>query len=436
MVAIIVTVATTQHEPIGPGLRDAASNAVTIYAQSAAEIFERGGQPALFDYFERIERQTDNKAYLFDEQDRELSGRTAEPVFIELASRARASDKAEFHFSGLQMAVAKRESTVSGHQFVLVSQMRRTSMFEAQAKPEVRLLRGLAMLLTAGVVCFWLARYLTSPVGKLREATKRLAHGDLSARIGSTNTRRDELGDLGRDFDQMAQRIELLVAAQKRLISDISHELRSPLARLSVALELARQKSGDSAADSLNRIEREIARLDSMIGQLLMLSKLESGAENDQRTRFDLAALVREIADDARFEALGKACTVAFVRAEPCLVTGNEALLRSAIENVVRNALRYSPEKAVVEISLLVENNNINQLVVIVVRDYGPGVPPESLEKLFQPFYRVNDARERQSGGVGLGLSITDRAMRWHGGKASAANADDGGLIIRLSLPT
>lgn len=435
IVAIIITVATTQNEPIGPGLRDAAANAVTIYAQSAAEIFERGGRRALFNYFQRIEQETGNQAYLFDEQGAELSGRQVNSEFIELARRAQLSDKAEFNFSGFQMAVAKREISVGGLRVVLVSQMRRTSMFEPRARFSVRLLRGLAMLLTAGVVCFWLARYLTSPLVKLSDATKRLANGDLSSRAGLPDSRRDEIGDLSRDFDQMAERIESLMTAQQRLLRDISHELRSPLARLSVALELARQKSGPEAASSLDRIEREATRLNSMIGQLLTLSKLESGAETAQRRQVDLASLVREVAEDAEFEARGKNRSVIVFATDPCAVAGNETLLQSAVENVVRNALRYTPERNAVEIALRRELNGTNGFATITVRDYGVGVPPEALAKIFQPFYRVADARERQTGGVGLGLAIAERAMRWHGGEAFAANAVGGGLIVTLRLP-
>ena len=433
--AIIVTVTTTQNEPIGPGLRDAAANAVTIYAQSAAEIFERGGKAALFSYFERIERETGNQAYLFDAQGAELSGRQADAEFVELARRAQTSDKAEFNFSGFQMAVAKRQTSVDGRRVVLVSRMRRTSMFEPRASMAVRLLRGLAMLLTAGVVCFWLARYLTSPLVKLSRAAKRLAGGDLSARAGLTGARRDEIGDLSRDFDQMAERIESLMTAQRRLLSDISHELRSPLARLCVALELARQKSGPEAATALDRIEREATRLNSMISQLLTLTKLESGAETAQRREVDLAKLVREVAEDAEFEARGKNRTVKVFAADPCAVAGNETLLQSAVENVFRNALRYTPEQKAVEIALRRELNGANGFAIITVRDYGVGVPPEALAKIFQPFYRVADARERQTGGVGLGLSIAERAMRWHGGEAFAANAEGGGLIVTLRLP-
>lgn len=435
IVAVIITVATTQNEPIGPGMRDTASNAVTIYAQSAAEIFERGGQSALLAYFNRIERETGNRAYLFDEQGAELSGRQAGGEFIELARRAAASDKAEFNFSGFQMSVAKRESSAGGRRVVLASQMRRASMFEPRAKPAVRALRGLAMLMTTGVVCFWLARYLTSPLARLSETAKRLAGGDLSARTGLTGARRDEIGDLSRDFDQMAEHIESLMTAQRRLLSDISHELRSPLARLGVALELARQKSGPDAASALDRIDREAARLNSMIGQLLTLTKLESGAEVVQQNQVELAELVREVIADADFEARGKLRAVKVLEIEPAVIAGNDQLLRSAVENVLRNAVRYTPENTAVEISLRRETNGANRAAVITVRDHGAGVPADSLDKIFQPFYRVADARERQTGGVGLGLSIVERAVARHGGTATAANAAGGGLIVTLRLP-
>jgi two-component system sensor histidine kinase CpxA len=286
------------------------------------------------------------------------------------------------------------------------------------------------------LVCFLLARYLTSPIVRLRAATQRLAGGDLTARAGAVGSRRrDEIAELVRDFDGMASRIENLVNAQSRLLNDISHELRSPLARLNVALGLARQRTGPEAASTLDRIEMEAERLNELIGRLLALARLEGGDQSMQRAPVDLEQLVREICKDADFEAQGRNCRVASNIAADCVVMGNADLLHSAVENVVRNAMRYTREGTEVEIVLARWEGANGPEARILVSDHGPGVPAESLDKLFRPFYRLDDARGRQTGGVGLGLAITERAVRLHGGSIKASNRPDGGLDVEIRVP-
>ncbi|HVF11411.1 MAG TPA: ATP-binding protein, partial [Abditibacteriaceae bacterium] len=300
-------------------------------------------------------------------------------------------------------------------------------------------LRWLALVLTASAVCYGLARYLAAPAVTLRAATSRLAEGDLSARVGpAMGRRRDELADLGRDFDRMAERIETLVQSERRLLADISHELRSPLARLTVALELARQDAGDKAQPSLQRIDFEAEKINELIGQLLTLTQLESGVSASSRQSVDITALVRDIASDAAFEARGHDRDVCTGQLEPARVDGVPHLLRSAIENVVRNAVRYTEEKTSVEIEVECPASlpdSVLNSVLIRVRDRGPGVPAAALTHLFQPFYRVDAARDEHSGGTGLGLSITERAVRLHGGTVRAANAPEGGLVVEIRLP-
>jgi two-component system sensor histidine kinase CpxA len=305
----------------------------------------------------------------------------------------------------------------------------------------IQILRVFVILLTTGLFCYGLVRHLTTPIFQLRAATKRLAAGDLSARVEpDLGHRRDELGVLGRDFDQMAERLEDLVAAQNRLIADISHELRSPLARVNVAVELVRATTGEEAKEDLDRIVLETERLNTMIGQLLTLSRLESGEPLSEKTPVNLSSLVQSIAADADFEARSKKRAVRITQSvgqstADLQTCGSENLLRSAIENIVRNAVRYTQENSAVEISLQKED----EFAVIRVRDFGPGVPEAALPHLFQPFYRVTDARERTSGGTGLGLSIADRAVRFHGGTLQASNvaADDeiAGLLMEIRLP-
>ena len=302
--------------------------------------------------------------------------------------------------------------------------------------------RLLIVFLTAGILCYGLARYLTAPVLRLRDATHQIAGGDLSVRVGpAVGGRRDELAELGRDFDVMAERIEALLTAQRQLLSDVSHELRSPLARLNVALALARQRSGEEATGPLDRIETEAEQLNVLIGRVLSLARLESGAVEPEFVDVDLERLVTDVATDADFEANAKEAAVRVAFSEPCVVRGNESLLRSAIENVVRNAVRYTGSGTDVEVGLAFDaeagdgRETESGEVVVTVRDHGPGVAEGQLDNLFEPFYRIAGSRDRESGGTGLGLAITERAVRLHGGTASARNAPDGGLIVEIRLP-
>jgi two-component system sensor histidine kinase CpxA len=256
-------------------------------------------------------------------------------------------------------------------------------------------------------------------------------------------SRRDELVSLAADFDEMAEKIQSLIESQRRLLGDISHELRSPLARLNVALELARQRSGAEATSALERIQREAEILNEMIGQLLALTRLESGAEEIQKTQFDLEPLVREVVKDADFEARARNRSVKLGASEPAVIEGIPNLIRRAIENVVRNAVHYTAEGTEVEIKLVTESpvtsvadRSNNDHVVIIVRDHGPGVPEEALSEIFRPFYRVDEARDREAGGVGLGLAIAERAVRLHSGTVIATNHPSGGLVLTISIPT
>jgi two-component system sensor histidine kinase CpxA len=292
------------------------------------------------------------------------------------------------------------------------------------------------ILITAGGVCYWLARYISRPICKLGAAARRLAYGDLKVRVGAVlGHRRDEISDLGQDFDLMAERIESLMTSQKRLLRDISHEFRSPLTRLTLALEIARQRGGQDSINALARIELEAERLNALIGSLLTLARLESGAEEVDRVPVNMGELIEELVTDAVFEARGHNCSVRMVSTESCFVLGTGELLRSAVENVVRNAICYTDENTEVTVALRCRAQGNDLRAVIEVRDHGPGVPEELLANLFYPFYRVGDARDRKQGGTGLGLAITERAARLHGGEVKAANAVGGGLIVTIDLP-
>jgi len=292
-------------------------------------------------------------------------------------------------------------------------------------------IRLLAVLLIATALCWALARYLTAPVRSLRNATAALASGDLDVRVGpSLGRRRDEIADLARDFDRMAGRLQEMIESRERLLRDVSHELRSPLTRLSVALELARKGEGPEVEESLDRIQREADRLNELIGRLLTLTRLENAAVQAGR-EVDLTGLLREVAADAGFEGAGRDVRVELHCEGNAVVRGEPGLLRSALENVVRNAVRFTSPGSAVELGV----GPAEGRVLVRVRDHGPGVPEDLLPRLFEPFYRVESARERGAGGSGLGLAIARRAVESHGGRISARNHPDGGLEVLMELP-
>lgn len=297
---------------------------------------------------------------------------------------------------------------------------------------------GIAILLSA-LVCGWLALYLTKPIRSLQSAAKKLAEGHLETRVSPLiGNRKDEIADLGNDFDMMAGRLQSLLNNQKQLLSDVSHELRSPLARLQVALELARKKVGSNEASAeLQRIERETNRLDDLVGQSLTLSRLDAGAAYPKEDYIDLGSLLSDIVKDCNYEAnvLQKAVNLDY--SQSWTLQANAELFRRALENVVRNAIHYTEQNTSVDVSMRKTDHtgDNSSAVVIKICDHGPGVPEDKLETLFDPFVRLSSARDRDSGGYGLGLAIAKRAVEFHNGEIIAYNAKNNGLCIEIRLP-
>jgi two-component system, OmpR family, sensor histidine kinase CpxA len=284
----------------------------------------------------------------------------------------------------------------------------------------------------SGLICYLLTRHITSPLFELRKGAETIAVGNFTARVSENlRSRRDEIGQLGRDFDRMADRLESLVDSHKRLLSDVSHELRSPLSRLFVALGLARRANAEEMPELLDRIALEGTRLENLIGQLLTLSRIESGSHGTAASSIDLTALVHEVVNDADFEAGAQSRHVAVTAFEECTVSGSEELLRSAVENVVRNAVRFTHEGTAVDVSIRSDRDR----AIIRVRDRGPGVPETMLPDIFLPFRRVQTMHGNPNEGSGLGLAIAQRAVAANGGKIRAKNAADGGLIVDIELP-
>jgi signal transduction histidine kinase len=433
---LIFTVAKTQTTFSQAREDERDSTLVPLYAASIADLYERQGLAAVSAYL-RYPPRPYVSLYFFTEDNREITGRVVAPIIDEMAQRARDSGQTEFAASKEGRLLAQGAAGPSGRHYAVVLKTPPYPFADLlQANPVTQSLRIGAVLLVAGIVCLWLARQITAPVRKLSDAARQLAGGNLAARVGNPFVKQhDEIADLGRDFDHMAEKIESLISAQRRLIGDISHELRSPLARLSVALGIARRHASPESTHALDRMEREIERLNELIGNLLKLARLESGADLMQPSSVALDLLIREVAHDADFEARNRNRLVRVVRADACSVEGSKELLRSAIENVIRNAVNYTAEGTEVELNLERVCDAFEDNAVIRVRDHGKGVSPEALEEIFRPFYRSDDARERPSGGVGLGLAITERAIRLHGGRVKAENSPSGGLIVELHLP-
>ena len=295
-------------------------------------------------------------------------------------------------------------------------------------------------IVVGGLTTFVLVMLFTGPVLRLRKAAGELAKGKLSARVVWPAAQArifagDEIDALVHDFNHMAERLESLVGAQKLLLRDVSHELRSPLTRLSVALELAREDADPVKAAHLDRIERETERLNQLIGQLLSLSSMEALEKLENFEPLSLNRLIERMIPDAEYEAHQRQCSLDFRAEDECTIAGNQELLYRAIENVVRNAIRFTENGSEVEIRLRATTNHGARQAEIEVSDRGPGIPKSHQDAIFRPFYRVDDARSPGTGGFGVGLAIAERAVRLHHGEISAMSREGGGATIRITLP-
>jgi signal transduction histidine kinase len=425
---------TVQTEPVVSRWQVSVRNQMNIYSATAAQIYNNEGEDGLKKFLRRIrDAETVSEVDLIasDGQLWLADGATA-GNYAELVQRAFSSGAVELDTSQqARTALAARTLTFdNGRSYALVVRWERPRPVAVFGESQLRYLRLAGLFITALLLCYALARYLSSPIGKIRRATQQLAAGNLDTRVADRVGRRhDELAALARDFDDMAERIESLITSQKRLSRDVSHELRSPLARMNVALGIAKQKASPDVASQLERIENEAERLNEMIGRILTLSKLESGAEGYEKQELDLVDLVASVVDDANFEARSLSKSVKLSGDGACVVIGNEILIRSAVENVLRNAVRYTRPGSTVEVGVVKNGEKAK----VSIRDHGGGVPEEELANLFKPFYRISEARDRATGGIGLGLAIAERAISAHEGTISARNVDDG-LEVEIGL--
>ncbi|MBN8609701.1 MAG: HAMP domain-containing protein [Deltaproteobacteria bacterium] len=298
-----------------------------------------------------------------------------------------------------------------------------------------RLHFGLVLGLAA-VVSLLLAHALSAPIRSLRAAAGRVSAGDMQVRVGPSMPRHaeSEVRALALDFDAMTQKVSELLASRERLLRDVSHELRSPLTRLSMALEVARHSTSPEEAEAhaaLDRIGRESERLEELVALVLTMARLDDAGAIDRTELLRLDEIVADVVGDAAYEARTTGRRVEASALPEITLRGHAELLRQAIENVVRNALRFAPEGTAIEIGLGVRDRELS----LTVRDHGPGVPQDKLDEIFRPFARLSPARERETGGAGLGLAITERAVRVHGGRVRAQNAEGGGLAVEITLP-
>jgi two-component system, OmpR family, sensor histidine kinase CpxA len=393
---------------------------------------EQGGTTALRAYLDELERQGHLQACLFNASGTALSGGHC-ASFADMARRTATDGKSVVHMRfGIARAAVK-----------LMGRDSRSYIYATDLPAGPRAALGanrfsfalewsVALLVSAGI-CYLLTRYITTPILRLREASQNLASGELQTRASPRLERRhDELGALVSDFNYMAERMEALVSGQRQLICDLSHELRSPLARLNVALDLVRKNEATETA--FDHMERDLDSLNEMIGRMLTIARLDAASAPIEFCRVNVSELAAAIVVDAGFEAKQRDVEVILNCERDYWVEGHPELLNSAIENVIRNAIQYTDEGTQVEVEINSGDRDGHTLVQITVRDFGPGLPEEDLGKIFMPFYRTNESRDRQSGGVGLGLAIAERVVRMHHGTILAENTIPRGLIVRMGL--
>jgi two-component system, OmpR family, sensor histidine kinase CpxA len=360
------------------------------------------------------------------QQSKELCGRTPPAWVVQLAARALKEQHQRFLETDRTWAVAQPVA-VADRPLVGVLLIPQPARLWFPHMPPWS-------LPVSAVVTFVLAYWLTYPVRALRQAFRRFAAGDMTVRLPVV---RSPLRDWGGadvrtlmiDFNEMADRIQALVEAQKTLLRDVSHELRSPLARLNVALELAREDAPQNTT-ALDRAQLESNRLNALIGELLSLSLMETLKDVPNRRLISIVDVVDSLMPDLMFEAEARECQVIHKPHAPGAVMASEDLLRRAVENVIRNAIRYSPARS----DVVVETFSEGGKAIIRVCDSGPGVPQESLDKIFRPFYRVDNARQSSTGGFGVGLAIAERTVQIHGGSIRAFNRQGGGLCVEMSI--
>jgi two-component system sensor histidine kinase CpxA len=391
----------------------------SFYLDEARSAYEEGGPDQLNEYLRRLNSHTRTTYYLVDDNAIDLVTGEDHSALVARGSVARPRP---WPFQKAKAkAVRVRASDDRRYRLVTVFPPlpQRVGIWDS-----LGYFTWLPLLI--GVLCYVLAVHLASPLRSLRRVLERFGQGDLGIRLHLA--RRDEIGDLARAFNRMADQITTLLTAERRLLQDVSHELRSPLARLEFAVELVR--SSPDIDSAVGRIRRETARLNHLVDEVLQLTRVEGDPLARNVVDQSLDELLREVVADCALESEARGCRLNLRIDRPAIVTGDRELLRRAIENVIRNAIQHAPDDTPVEIKF----SSADGRATISVRDYGAGVPPEALNDIFKPFFRVEKDRDRSSGGMGLGLAIAHRAVEIHQGRMTASNSDPG-LVIVIDLP-
>lgn len=387
----------------------------SLELEEAQEAYEEGGAPKLARFIARMEQRIPGQYYLTDARGRDLATGEDRSALLAIA-RPEEVPPGPIPRDRVIMAAS------SDGRYRWIVQMSPPPFDLSRYLPYYILILG-----AVGLVCWLLAVNIVSPLRVLGRIVERFGAGDLSARVKSN--RKDEIGELGRAFDRMAERIATLLTAERRLLQDVSHEIRTPLARLSFAAELTRTAEDRDAA--VARLKKEIQRLTDLVGALLEVTRAEGDPAEVSLDRLQLDDLLMEVVGDCCLEADGRGCTIALRGAGvPVTIVGDHELLRRAIENVLRNSIQHAPSQSTVEVQLHLAQATAR----ILIRDYGSGVPDEDLTRIFRPFFRVDDSRNSSTGGIGLGLAIAARAIRLHNGHIRAENADPG-LRVWIELP-
>lgn len=404
--------------------------AAAMSARAAAISYEQRGPQGLREVVHQREASP-NYVYFFDKQLAELQGLNAPPDVLALARSVftQSSEKTSRECLSHAGWLACEAPGSGGLPYVLVMPFR----WGRLVSPAEWALLIPSLMTVAGLVCFWLARYLTQPISRLRWLTARFAEGDLDVRVGnySAYSHSEELEGLAHDFDHMAERIQGLVERQKHLLWDVSHELRTPLTRIGLAVGLSRQRLAGQLPKEFGRIDRELERLNQLIGQILTIAQLESGSRENGLERIDLPELIEEIVRDAALEADARDVKIRVESDTVAPAVASRDLLCVAIENILRNAIRHTAPSSTVTVRFERTGGEVS----VTISDEGAGVAENDLPRLFEPFFRSAEARLRHPGGSGLGLAMTKRIVEWHGGSIAARNQAAGGLVIQIRFP-
>jgi signal transduction histidine kinase len=384
-----------------------------LQLESSRAILQRWGQDAVAQYMHRLDGLFGGSHYLLDGSGRDL---------VSGVDRSELLPKAP---------AVKSRGAWHGHWEITHRSADGKFWFAAEgSQPRWNIWAFLPyyflVLGATGILCWIAAAGVISPIRRIANSIAQFGQGDLSVRVETD--RPDEIGQLGRSFNDMAERMERLITSERRLLSDISHELRSPLARLKFAMKLARTSNDPAAA--LERIERDVNRIASLVSDIVAINVVEDDPALEDKKEICVRDIIDEVTDDCGVEAQARGCRIVVRGDVRGQVQGNPELLRRAVENVLRNAIRYSPEKTKVEVALSEDESYVR----IAIRDYGPGVPDQAMERIFDPFFRVEEARNTNGGGSGLGLSIAKRAVCVHRGRIAAENATPG-LRVTIAIP-